>query len=256
MKNNFFNIKKIGTGLPLVLLHGWGFHAEIFSPLVPLLEKEFELILVDLPGFGKSRLSSDQDYDFLLLIARLSEIVPQAAYWLGWSLGGLLTAGVALHYPGKVRGLIQMATTPCFVAHPDWPGVPLATLHAFYKNLMQDTQKTLTQFMALQVFQVENHKVVLEKIKQQMSLYPPNLKALMQSVELLKTVDLRAEMSHIYCPVLAIFGRLDALVPCQVAAFMQTAMPQAKIVMLPQAGHIPFLSHPEECVREIKQYVL
>ena len=61
---------------------------------------------------------------------------PQRAAWLGWSLGGLATLNLARLYPDRVRGLIQLASTPRFVASTDWPyGVEAAVFDQFAAGL-------------------------------------------------------------------------------------------------------------------------
>ncbi len=50
------HITKYGNKHPLVFFHGWGFDSQVWLSLVPLLEDKYELILVDLPGFGAARL--------------------------------------------------------------------------------------------------------------------------------------------------------------------------------------------------------
>ena len=48
-------VDTIGSGPPLVLLHGWAMHGGVFAPLVERLSSRFALHLVDLPGHGRSR---------------------------------------------------------------------------------------------------------------------------------------------------------------------------------------------------------
>ena len=43
-----------GTGAPLVLLHGIGLSRQSWDPVVPALARHFDVIAVDLPGFGGS----------------------------------------------------------------------------------------------------------------------------------------------------------------------------------------------------------
>ncbi len=43
-----------GTGAPLVLLHGIGLSRQAWDPVVPALARHFDVIAVDLPGFGGS----------------------------------------------------------------------------------------------------------------------------------------------------------------------------------------------------------
>lgn len=79
--------KTIGIGPKLVMLHGWGFNSAIWEPLIPKLSEYFQLVLIDLPGFGLSSLSIPE-YRFELIAPLLLETVADEAVWLGWSLGG------------------------------------------------------------------------------------------------------------------------------------------------------------------------
>src|SRR5688572_28462426 len=93
-----------GQGFPLVLLHGWGFNSNIWQPLIPQLENKYQLFLIDLPGFGKSE--SILNYSFDYIIPNLLAKTPKEAYWLGWSLGGLIAMAIAIHSPLRVKKLI------------------------------------------------------------------------------------------------------------------------------------------------------
>jgi pimeloyl-[acyl-carrier protein] methyl ester esterase len=46
------NIYKYGEGYPIVFFHGWGFDSQVWLPLAPKLMLNYQLIFVDLPGFG------------------------------------------------------------------------------------------------------------------------------------------------------------------------------------------------------------
>ena len=73
------------TGQDIVLLHGWGVNSAVFEPLKSALA-EYRVHYVDLPGFGHSSHINGTIDDW---VAALAEQLPQAAIWLGWSLGGL-----------------------------------------------------------------------------------------------------------------------------------------------------------------------
>jgi pimeloyl-ACP methyl ester carboxylesterase len=49
-----------GSGEPLVLVHGIGHTWRGFKPMLPLLEERFDVLAVDLPGFGHSPMGTDQ----------------------------------------------------------------------------------------------------------------------------------------------------------------------------------------------------
>ncbi|PRC55814.1 alpha/beta hydrolase, partial [Mycobacterium sp. ITM-2017-0098] len=47
-------VERRGSGEPVVLLHGLGHHRHVWQPVQRLLEDEFDVIAVDLPGFAES----------------------------------------------------------------------------------------------------------------------------------------------------------------------------------------------------------
>ena len=92
------HVESVGSGPPLVLLHGWAMHSGLFAPLLPRLTDRFRVHLVDLPGHGHSPTLSRYSLD--TIAAAVGEAVSSAAGTaepvtvLGWSLGGM----VALHW--------------------------------------------------------------------------------------------------------------------------------------------------------------
>ncbi|MDQ9387065.1 alpha/beta fold hydrolase, partial [Serratia marcescens] len=120
----------IGEGeRDLVLLHGWGLNAEVWSCIQARLAPHFRLHLVDLPGYGRSQgfgaLSLEQMTEIVLAAA------PPQAWWLGWSLGGLVASQAALMQPERLKGLITVASSPCFAARDEWPGIRPDVLSGF-----------------------------------------------------------------------------------------------------------------------------
>ena len=47
-------VESIGSGIDVVLLHGWGLHSEFFRPWLPALTAHCRVHLIDLPGHGQS----------------------------------------------------------------------------------------------------------------------------------------------------------------------------------------------------------
>ena len=63
------NIKVIGNGEPLLLIHGWGMSGKIWDIIEINLSKYYKLYIVDLPGMGES--DEIQDYSLKNLVNQL-----------------------------------------------------------------------------------------------------------------------------------------------------------------------------------------
>jgi len=237
----------LGKGPPLVLLHGWGWHSGIWQPLIPQLIDSYQLFLVDLPGFGKSHLLTES-YQFADLAKRIFQQVPLTATWLGWSLGGMLAWWIAIHYPEKVTRLITVASSPKFVSDDSWPGIPLATLQRFSQAILANYEKTLEDFLELQLRGSKNAALLLTELKSQISFCHTD--ALIGGLKLLRETDLRQDLKKIKCPSLHIFGANDTLVPIAVIPYLQKYLSaHSRCEIIKRAGHIPFLSQPDEFLK-------
>lgn len=239
----------------LVLLHGWGLNADVWLCVVERLAPHFRLHLVDLPGYGRSMgygaMSLTQMAEILLAAA------PESAYWLGWSLGGLVAGQVALEQPERVTGVITVASSPCFTAQPQWLGIRPAVLSSFQQQLSEDFKRTVERFLALQTLGTESARQDARVLKTLVLNQPmPSVEVLNGGLDMLRTVDQRQCLSASSVPLLRIYGYLDGLVPRAVAPLLDTLWPQSSSVIIPKAGHAPFISHPDEFTDIILQFVL
>ncbi|MEI6859259.1 MAG: pimeloyl-ACP methyl ester esterase BioH [Shewanella sp.] len=229
----------------IVMLHGWGMNSEVFTPLRQSLS-EYRVHYVDLPGFGHSPVIEGNINDWLeVLISQL----PEGAIWAGWSLGGLLATLAALNYPDRVRGLVTIASSPCFMARQEekWPGIPPKILSQFSESLHTDLGKTIERFLAIQAM---GSPTVKEDIKQLRSLVLarplPKPMALDQGLKMLQCIDLRPKLDEIKLPWLRIWGRLDGLVSRHVPPLMPVNDALYQDILLKKASHAPFVSHKDE----------
>jgi pimeloyl-[acyl-carrier protein] methyl ester esterase len=233
-----------GNGPDLVLVHGWGLNGGIWDTLAPLLEPDFRVTRVDLPGHGRSAWQGD---DGLEGLARaVLEQVPERAAWLGWSLGGLVAVQAALAAPARIERLVLVAATPSFVSRPGW-STAMATglFEAFARDLERDYLRTLQRFLALQVRGSEAADVVLRALRARLLQYgQPAPQALMAGLEILRATDLRAQFAGIACPVLLLMGARDTLVPAAAAQTAAALLPDARVELIEGAGHAPFLACP------------
>lgn len=238
------HIETRGRGPALALIHGWAMHGGLFAPLVERLEHRYTLHLVDLPGHGHAR-DSDTALEPATLAAALVARVPDAV-WLGWSLGGQFALRTALDHPAAVRGLVMLAASPRFVgdAAGGWPhGVRSSLFHEFGDALRRDFRGTLEGFLALEALGSAHAQDELRRLRAQaFERGEPSEAALLQGLALLDGLDLRAELPRLRVPSLWIAGRRDRLVPAGAMPAAAALAPQARSVVIPDAGHAPFLS--------------
>lgn len=240
-------VRHIGHhGPELVLLHGWGLQAAIWQPLVQELQHHCRITIVDLPGHGASR-DTVLDTDLAAGVEAILAVVPTRALWLGWSLGGLFAQKAALLHPQRVQALVLVGASPYFIQAPGWDcGMPLATLAGFAEELAQDYHKTLVRFLSLQLGGGAQARALLRQLRKQWFALPqPAPTALQAGLHLLQHNDLRPALAEMVLPVQIMHGAKDKLVPLCAAEYAAQQLPQARLQVFDNAGHIPFLSHAE-----------
>mgnify|MGYP001559869254 CR=1 FL=1 len=233
-----------GSGLDLVLVHGWGLHGGIWGDLPARLAKYFRVTTLDLPGHGRSREVSS-DLSLAAFTDSVAELCPGAAIWLGWSLGGLIALHAALRHPQKVAKLVLVGATPKFVQAPDWPhAMPTEVFAGFARSLAQDYRATLLRFLSLHAGNSESARALLKQLRAEMFAQgEPQPEALAAGLAILEQTDLRARLMEIQVPALVVHGSHDRLAPPAAGEYLAAQLPQARLLRLEGAGHAPFLSH-------------
>lgn len=242
--------------IPLVLLHGWGMHSLVWDHIMPGLLACRPVIVIDLPGMGRSPLPGG-DYTLDFLVDQVLAVAPPNAVWLGWSLGGMVAARLAERFPQRVAGVITVATNPRFVIDHDWPhAVPETVLSHFRSLFAEDWQGTLIRFLALQCKDSVTMKDDIRLLKDIVFHHGlPATKALRCGLQILQEVDLRESYRQIQAPVLHILGERDNVVPVAVRDALQVLQPTARIAVIPEVAHLPFVSAPEAFLSAVQAFL-
>jgi pimeloyl-[acyl-carrier protein] methyl ester esterase len=238
----------------LVLLHGWGVNQGVWQSVRPHLAEQIQVLTPDLPGFGNSR-QYPQPYQLDAVVEVLAAQIPQQSYVCGWSLGGVLAIALANRYPDKVRQLGLIASSPCFIAQQDWPGMAAAVLQQFAQALSDNVAQTIERFLAIQAMGSSSARHDIKALKQAIMAYPmADVAAIEGALQLLKC-DLRAEFAALRQPVAGFYGRLDSLVPVKVTERLQQLRPDGCFSVAAQASHAPFISHTTEFIFWLRDWL-
>lgn len=241
-----------GQGPDLVLLHGWALNGGMWGPWLDELACDARLHLLDLPGHGRSDWSVET-HDLGGLARAVFPRIPRGAAVLGWSLGGMLALELARQRPRHVRALILMATTPKFLAGPDWEhGLHPAVLDEFSRGLATDYRRTVQDFLVLQTRGDEQALATLRTLRGSLHGHgEPDPRALATGLDILRHADLREALPRITAPALVIAGEHDRLTPPEAGRELATRLPTARFRLVERSGHAPFLSHADAVLAEV-----
>ena len=251
------HVQHLGSGPDLVMLHGWGLHGGVFTTLAELLASRFRISIIDMPGHGRSP-PPQATLDLTSLSEMVASVAPSHATWLGWSLGGMVAAQLALTAPARVEKLILVNSSPRFVTAADWPcAMNPVVLDGFALELHEDYHGTLERFLSLQIAPgTAEGRHNLRQLREMVLQFPtPTAQALRDGLAILRTADLRTQFSSLRLPALLVLGERDRLVPAAVGPAVHNLLATARIEVIKGAGHVPFLSHQRQFLTAVSAFL-
>ncbi|MCH8498058.1 MAG: alpha/beta fold hydrolase [Marinobacter sp.] len=232
--------------LPVVAINGWGMPAELFAPCLTALDAP--LILIDLddswiqPGMTAAE-----------AVERLLTWLPDKALLVGWSLGGQLAMALAARAPQQVQGVVTLASTPCFIARPDWPsGMAAPQFAVFRQGMLNEPLRQWRDFLRLQVHGDEYQREALRMLRTYLCHGPKaSGHALMASLDWLGTLDLRLLWPRPPVPVIHVQGAHDPLLSAALTDWLGAQ--SAALTVVPGMAHLPWGAHASSCRQIIQQ---
>jgi pimeloyl-ACP methyl ester carboxylesterase len=248
-------------GQPLVLIHGSNASLHTWEQWVAILGKNYRVISLDLPGHGLTGNNPAGVYDnasYVSVVDRLlAKLNVDKAVIGGNSMGGGVSWLYALEHPEKVEALLLV----------DASGQPYARsgeLPLGFRLMRMPVIKEAVRFIAPRsIFEssIKTSMSVQSKIDDklvdrywELNRYPGNRAATMQRFSSPKSMSpgTKERLSAIKVPVLILWGAEDNLIPVSSAKWFAEAMPQAKLVIYPNVGHIPMEEIPQKSANDVK----
>ena len=241
-----------GSGLPLILAHGFLLDAEMFEPQAAALGEKQRVISWDQRGHGRTE-STPDPFTFWESAddqrALLDHLGIEEAVVGGMSQGGFIGLRFALRYPDRTAGLV-LIDTQAGLEDPEM--VPQYDLMLEVWTEEGPSQQ-LTEMVAAIIIgnQPEAAARYIEKWR---SVRSDRLRQVYRT--LMDRDDVTDRLGEIRGPALVIHGEEDAAIRMECAdALCQGLAGCERVVRIPGAGHASNLTHPEQVNRAISEFL-
>jgi pimeloyl-ACP methyl ester carboxylesterase len=249
-----------GSGEPLVLVHGIATDSRIWATVLPELSRDYRVITVDLPGFGRSA-PVGEDFDLSAVAAAIlhglrEHGVLEPFALVGHSLGGGVAIQLAAEHPDALASLTLVAPAglrpfPPAIANIIASG-RLATLLANSADAFLAVRRGAAPLTDL----VWGRRLLLGLAVADGANVPPAVARGMLDASLsarrtgpalatIITTDLRPLLRDIAAPIGVIWGEADMTVPIRGLDDLLGERPDARVIRLPETGHVPMVERPE-----------
>lgn len=244
-----------GKGPAILMLHGFSADKNVWARFARHFTSEHQVIIPDLPGHGETGFKPEWSYSVPSQAARLVKLMDQLgiakAHVIGNSMGGYITAQMALSYPGRVlsAGLVDPAGLP--QPHPSDMQTMLAQgQNPFLIKTREDFARFYPMTMASPPWMPG---YVLDAIADQYIARKDQLAVVFEQSH--QPTDLQANVSKIKAPTLLLWGKADRLIDASAVPGWHAALPQAMVVEWDGIGHMPMVERPGDSAELYKRFL-
>jgi len=246
------DVEIVGEGRDLVLLHSLLSDRTSYEPLAARIAGERRLVLVNLPGFGRSPPAGPAFGDYADAVAGLFDdlALPPETDVLGNGLGGFVALSLASRHGTRFARMVLVGSAIAF------PEAGRATFRALADRVEQVGMAAVVgaamrrmfpePFIAIQRDVVAGREAVLRQID-------PGVFA--AACRALAALDLAGELVRIRNPTLVVVGAADQATPPALGRALANSLADARLALLPGLGHCPHIQDPDAFVAAIAPFL-
>jgi pimeloyl-ACP methyl ester carboxylesterase len=246
-----------GRGEPLLLIAGLGATCKLWDNQVPLLAREFQVIMFDNRGAGRSD-KPQEPYSIALFADDTAGLMDalgiDSAFVYGESMGGLIAQEFGVRHPGRARALVLGCTT--FGGPKSVPLSPEAatTLASLGSVAIEAGLEPALRVFISQRFLERDRDEAVRCVTSYLDHRPP-ADAYGRQLAACLTFDFYDRLAQIQAPTLVINGEDDALIPSENSRIMAERIAGAELVLFTKAGHMYFDELPEESAETVIDFL-
>jgi pimeloyl-ACP methyl ester carboxylesterase len=247
-----------GQGEPLLMIMGLSGHSLDWGSILPgMLAERYQVILFDNRGSGRSDQPSGA-----LPISRMAEDASglmdalgiDRAHVFGGSMGGMIALQMALDYADHIDRLVLGATTAGgrsrIFPQPEIEKyfIPRSDLTPHDYLLWTSPACYPPEFIA-------NHpEIIEEKISANLA-HPGTLESYLAQLEAFRSFQVDERLQEIRAPTMVMTGNRDVLIPPKNSYLIASRIPGAEMREIDGAGHIFWISHPEQTAKIVMEFL-
>ena len=245
----------VGTGKPLVLVHGYPFNRSLWDPQVEALRGSYRVVTLDLPGFGESDVSSEplSIRDMAIYVASLlDQLQIERATLGGLSMGGYVVLAFYKEFADRVAGLILGDTR----AEADSVEAKLTREQQARQILAEGMNATASAMLPklLSGQTVRDRPDIVEHVRQMILRTKPEGAATALNA-MASRDDQTNLLFKINVPTLILIGSEDTITPLANSEKVNERISSSRLVKIDKAAHVSNLEQTEVWNKELLNFM-
>jgi sigma-B regulation protein RsbQ len=255
------NVRISGRGSRVMMFaHGFGCDQSMWRFVTPAFEADYRVVLFDYVGCGKSDWSAwnEARYGSLRGYARdVLEIVEaydlRDVIFVGHSVSSMIGMLASIEAPERFSRLIQIGPSACYVNDGDYVGGFERKDIEGLLDLMEKNYVGWAAFLAPVVMKNTDRQELAAELQSSFCATDPRVTRHFARTTFLS--DNRADVPKVTTPSLILQCSEDAIAPDSVGEYVHKTLKRATFRKMAATGHCPHMSHPEETIALMKEYL-
>ena len=256
------NVKVTGAGTqPMLFAHGFGCDQNMWRHVAPAFEKDYKIVLFDYVGTGKSDLSAYDPERYGSLEGYAKDILEicealdlRDVILVGHSVSSMIGVIAIREMPDRFSNLIMVGPSPRYINDaPDYVGgFERADIEGLL-DMMDKNYIGWANFLAPAIMKNSEHPELAEELTESFCSTDPVIAR--RFAEATFFADNRADLAAVSVPSLILQCSEDIIAPVDVGNYLHKNLPGSTLRVMKATGHCPHMSHPEETIELMKEYL-
>ena len=255
------NVTVRGTGTRTMLFaHGFGCDQNMWRFITPAFENDYRLVLFDYVGAGKSDLSAFDEKRYSTLDGYAQDVLDICAaldlrdvIFVGHSVSSMIGVLAAKREPQRFSHLIMVSPSPRYINDDGYlGGFERAEIEGLLE-LMDRNFIGWASFLAPVVMKNPERPELGAELEASFCSTDPKIARRFAQTTFFS--DNRADLPGLQVPSLILQCAEDAIAPIEVGHYVHRNTPASTLRLMKATGHCPHMSHPEETIAAMQEYL-
>jgi sigma-B regulation protein RsbQ len=256
------NVKVFGRGSqPMMFAHGFGCDQNMWRMVTPAFEDDYRIVLFDYVGSGKSDLSAYDPERYSRLDGYAEDILDichaldlENIILVGHSVSSMVAVLAANREPERFERLVLIGPSPRYIN--DLPEYVGGFERGDIEGLLEMMDRNYigwANFLAPAIIKNPERPELGEELTESFCSTDPVIAR--RFAEATFFADNRDDLLQVRVPALILQCAEDMIAPTEVGEYVHRQLRGSTLRMMEATGHCPHMSHPEETIQAIKEYL-
>jgi sigma-B regulation protein RsbQ len=255
------NVKVLGRGTqPMLFAHGFGCDQNMWRFITPAFENDYKLVLFDYVGAGKSDWSAYDPQRYSTLDGYVQDVLDvcraldlRDVIFVGHSVSSMVGVLAAKREPDRFSRLIMVGPSPRYINDGDYVGGFERPDIEGLLDLMDRNYIGWANFLAPVIMKNDDRPELTRELHESFCSTDPKIAR--RFAETTFFADNRGDLPDVTVPSLIMQCSEDAIAPAEVGRYLYRTMPNSTLRLMKATGHCPHISHPDETIEAIREYL-